>query len=215
MPADDTPADEFETARERMASAQSSRVADDRVVEALATVPRHAFVPPARREAAYEDRPLSIGDGQTISAPHMVAIMADLLALAPGERVLEIGTGCGYHAAVTAALVGADAVYSVEYSAKLATRARETLADIGYGDVSIRVGDGREGWATHAPYDAAYLTCAAPSFPDAVVEQVRAGGRLLSPIGTDRQTLVYARRRDDGSLGKESHGPVRFVRMRG
>ncbi len=203
--------------RERLVAdlERRSRIADDRVLEALRTVPRHAFVPPERRESAYEDRPLPIGDGQTISAPHMVGIMAELLGVEAGDRVLEVGTGCGYHAAVTAELVGPGNVYSVEYSAELAERAREMLADLGYGAVNVRVGDGRDGWAAGAPYDAAYLTCAAREFPDGVVEDVRTGGRLLAPIGSRRQTLVAAEKRADGSLDRSDHGGVRFVRMRG
>ncbi|ELY59359.1 protein-L-isoaspartate O-methyltransferase [Natronococcus amylolyticus DSM 10524] len=207
--------DDYERARERMVRTVSDRVDGDRVLEALRTVPRHEFVPSDRRGDAYQDRPLPIGDGQTISAPHMVAIMADRLELEPGADVLEIGTGCGYHAAVTAELVGAEGVYSVEYGAELAEQARGRLAETGYGDVSIRVGDGREGWAEHAPYDAAYFTCATPELPDPVVEQVRTGGRLLAPIGTGFQTLVMAEKREDGSLERSEHGGVRFVRMRG
>jgi protein-L-isoaspartate(D-aspartate) O-methyltransferase len=194
---------------------ERGRIDDERVAAALRAVPRHEFVPEGRRGDAYADRPLPIGDDQTISAPHMVGIMADLLALSSGEDVLEVGTGCGYHAAVTAELVGPAHVFSVEYSERLAERARETLARLGYDDVSVRVGDGRAGWPEHAPYDAAYLTCAASEFPEAVVEQVRPEGRLLAPIGTRRQTLVAARRRPDGSLERTDHGGVRFVRMRG
>jgi protein-L-isoaspartate(D-aspartate) O-methyltransferase len=192
---------------------RQGRVDDDRVLAAIEAVPRHEFVPTDRRREAYRDTPLPIGEGQTISAPHMVAIMADLLELAPGDDVLEIGTGCGYHAAVTAELVGAEHVYSVEYHDSLAARARDRLADLGYGDVSVRAGDGREGWPAHAPYDRAYLTCAAEEFPPSVVEQVRPGGLLLAPIGDRRQTLVRARRREDGSLARSERGGVRFVRM--
>ncbi|MFB6074327.1 MAG: protein-L-isoaspartate(D-aspartate) O-methyltransferase [Haloarculaceae archaeon] len=188
-------------------------VDDQRVLAALRSVPRHRFVPAESREAAYDDRPLSIGEGQTVSAPHMVAVMADLLDLAPGDAVLEVGTGCGYHAAVTADIVGAEHVHSVEYRERLAERARETLAGTGDGAVSVRVGDGREGWPEHAPYDRAYLTCAAEQFPPAVVEQVRLGGLLVAPIGDRRQVLVRARRRADGSLDRERHGGVRFVEM--
>ncbi|RQG95167.1 protein-L-isoaspartate(D-aspartate) O-methyltransferase [Natrarchaeobius chitinivorans] len=206
---------DYESARERMAQTVASHVDDDRVVAALESVPRHAFVPSDRRASAYDDRPLPIGDGQTISAPHMVAIMADRLPLEASDRVLEIGTGCGYHAAVTAELVGPENVYSVEYSEDLAERARETLAEIDYGDVSVRVGDGRDGWDEHAPYDAAYATCAAAEFPDPVVEQVRPVGELLAPIGTGRQTLVKATKRADGTLERSDHGGVRFVQMRG
>jgi len=205
---------DYETARERMVDKlrQRERVDDDRVFDALRVVPRHEFVTEGG-SAAYRDTPLRIGAGQTISAPHMVAIMCDLLELQPGDEVLEIGTGCGYHAAVTAELVGAAHVYSVEYHDRLADRARERLARLGYGDVSVRAGNGRDGWPEHAPYDRAYLTCAATEFPPAVVEQVRPGGLLLAPIGDRRQTLVRARRRADGSLDRTDHGGVRFVQM--
>ncbi len=207
--------DSYESERRRLVETVAPRVDDDRVLEALESVPRHEFVPPDRRDSAYADRPLPIGDGQTISAPHMVAIMADLLAVDPGDDVLEIGTGCGYHAAVTAELVGDENVYSVEYGEQLAREARNRLDDLGYDDVSVRVGDGREGWAEHAPYDAAYVTCATPEIPPAVVEQVRTGGQLLAPVGTGWQTLVDATKRSDGSLERTERGGVRFVGMRG
>ena len=194
--------------------AERHDVTRESTLDAMRAVPREAFVRDGDRSAAYADRPLQIGDGQTISAPHMVAIMVDALALDADERVLEVGTGCGYHAAVTAEVVGARNVYTVEYSDRLAERARETLADIGYGDVSVRVGDGRDGWPEHAPYDAAYLTCAASELPPAVVDQVRDGGRLLAPIGNGSQRLVYAEKRD-GDLDRENRGGVRFVTMRG
>ncbi|MEF8756961.1 MAG: protein-L-isoaspartate(D-aspartate) O-methyltransferase [Halobacteriales archaeon] len=213
----DPPGDDFETQRENLVDrlASRGRISDPATERALRDVPRHEFVPENRRSAAYADRPLPIGDGQTVSAPHMVGIMTDLLDVDPGDRVLEIGTGCGYHAAVTAEVVGAEHVYSVEYAAELVEDARETLSELEYDGISIRHGDGREGWPEHAPYDAAYLTCAATDFPDAVVEQVRPGGRLLAPIGSARQTLIRATRRADGSLERESHGAVRFVQMRG
>jgi protein-L-isoaspartate(D-aspartate) O-methyltransferase len=202
------------TAREEMVSGLAGRIERPSTAEAMRAVPRHEFVPEDRQSRAYEDRPLPIGEGQTISAPHMVAMMLDQLALEAGERVLEIGTGCGYHAAVTAEVVGPENVYSVEYEPDLAERARRTLADLGYGEISIRAGDGHEGWPERAPYDAAYLTCAAASFPDAVVEQVREGGRLLAPIGDGRQRLVSAKKHS-GGLDRVTHGGVRFVPMRG
>jgi protein-L-isoaspartate(D-aspartate) O-methyltransferase len=207
--------DTYEAPRQRMVETVAPRVDDDRVLEALEAVPRHEFVPPDRRDSAYADRPLPIGDGQTISAPHMVAIMADLLEADPGDDVLEIGTGCGYHAAVTAELVGDENVSTVEYSDELARQARDRLAELGYDGVSIRVGDGREGWSEHAPYDAAYLTCATPSLPDPVVDQLRPGGQLVAPVGSGRQTLVDATKRPDGSLDRTERGGVQFVRMRG
>jgi protein-L-isoaspartate(D-aspartate) O-methyltransferase len=179
--------------------------------QAMRAVPRHAFVPSDRQTAAYDDSPLPIGEGQTISAPHMVAVMTDLLDADEGDRVLEVGTGCGYHAAVTAELVGADPVYSVEYHDSLAREARKTLRKTGYEAVSVRAGDGREGWPAHAPYDRAYLTCAAPTIPTAVVEQVRPGGLVLAPVGQQTQTLVRARKRADSTVDRERHGGVRFV----
>ncbi len=178
---------------------------------AMRAVPRHEFVPESRQHEAYDDRPLPIGQGQTISAPHMVAIMTDLLDVSAGDSVLEIGTGCGYHAAVTAEVVGPENVYSVEYHDELAQRARKTLDRTGYGAVSVRAGDGREGWPDHAPYDATYLTCAASDFPAAVVDQVRTGGVVLAPIGDASQILVRLVKQPDGSLDKETHGHVRFV----
>ncbi len=207
---------DFETARERMVDdlVDRGRIERQTTIDALRAVPRHEFVPESKRKRAYADRPLSIGEGQTISAPHMVGIICDLLELEAGEKVLEIGTGCGYHAAVTAEIVGSEHVYSVEYVQSLATSARERLDRLGYGDIRIRVGDGVDGWAEHAPYDAAYLTCAAPELPEAVVEQLRVGGRLVAPIGTGRQTLVRARKTDD-ELDRERHGGVRFVTMQG
>jgi protein-L-isoaspartate(D-aspartate) O-methyltransferase len=203
-----------ETRRERLVEAlvDAGRIERQSTVEALTAVPRHEFVPESRRDDAYADRPLPIGADQTVSAPHMVGIMADLLALEAGDRVLEIGTGCGYHAAVTAEIVD-ETVYSVEYVPSLAEEAIGRLGRLGY-DVEVRVGDGREGWPERAPYDAAYLTCAAPSVPEPVVEQLRVGGRFVAPVGTTSQTLLAATKTDDG-LDREDHGPVRFVRMQG
>jgi protein-L-isoaspartate(D-aspartate) O-methyltransferase len=202
--------------RDRMVDALRSRglIERESTEYALRTVPRHAFVPEPREGEAYADRPLPIGDGQTISAPHMVGKMLDLLDLDGDERVLEVGTGCGYHAAVTAAVVGPENLYSVEYSADLAEGAHETLAEIGYGEVSVHVGDGREGWAEHGPYDAIYLTCAPPRLPDALVDQLGGEGPIVAPIGTHSQTLYRFWRREDGSLDRENRGGVRFVRMR-
>jgi protein-L-isoaspartate(D-aspartate) O-methyltransferase len=212
----DDPTD-FEAAREGMVDdlERAGRLERESTAAAMRAVPRHAFVPEGRRRRAYRDTPLPIGEGQTISAPHMVATMVDHLELSPGDDVLEIGTGCGYHAAVTAEVVGAGHVYSVEYHESLAEQARERLAELRYGDVHVRAGDGHEGWPEHAPYDAAYLTCAASGLPDAVVEQVRPGGRILAPVGDRHQRLVLAHRREDGGVDREHLGGVRFVPMRG
>jgi protein-L-isoaspartate(D-aspartate) O-methyltransferase len=206
---------DFERRREEMVDrlVETDRIERESTVAALTAVPRHEFVPESRREDAYADRPLPIGADQTVSAPHMVGIMCDLLELDAGDRVLEVGTGCGYHAAVTAEIVGDGNVYSVEYVDRLAETARQRLADLGY-EVHVRVGDGNAGWPDHAPYDAAYLTCAASSLPEAVVDQLREGGRVVAPIGTTSQTLVRATKTGDG-LRREDHGAVRFVRMQG
>lgn len=226
------------TARQQLVDSLVSRGTIERetTADALRAVPRHEFVPEDRQSGAYDDRPLPIGADQTISAPHIVGMMTDLLDISPGDRVLEIGTGCGYHAAVTAEAVGAiqdseadgttetnadtepnssaaGRVFSVEYHAELAETAGEHLDRLGY-DVSIRVGDGHEGWSEHAPYDAAYLTCAPTQMPQAVVEQVRPGGVVVGPIGTEGgQRLVRLRRRPDGEVTREDHGGVRFVPM--
>ncbi len=207
--------DDFDARREAMVDrlVEAGRIERESTIDALGTVQRHAFVPEARRDSAYADRPLPIGADQTVSAPHMVGIMCDHLALEDGDRVLEIGTGCGYHAAVTAEIVGDGNVHSVEYVERLASEARERLADLGY-DVHVRVGDGHAGWPEHAPYDAAYLTCAAATVPDAVVDQLREGGRLVAPIGRNSQTLVKLTKTADG-LDREEHGAVRFVPMQG
>ncbi len=206
---------EFEAARARMVELliEQDRVTDPAVIDALQTVPRHKFVPEQHRASAYTDRPLPIGDEQTISAPHMVAIMTELLDLSPGQTVLEIGTGRGYHAAVVAELVGGENVYTVEYSAELASRARERFSELEY-DISVRIGDGRDGWPEQAPFQASYLTCAPASLPEAIPEQVVSGGRIVAPIGRGSQTLYRYIKQDDGSLKRDSHGSVRFVPLR-
>jgi len=203
---------EFAADRDRLVRTLASREdVDAATLEAMRAVPREAFLPAERRDRAYADTPLPIGEGQTISAPHMVAVMTSLLDLEPGMDVLEIGTGRGYHAAVTADVVGAGHVHTVEYHDRLAAAARRRLAETGYGAVSVRTGDGKRGWPAHAPYDRAYLTCAAEEVPDAVLDQVRPGGLLLAPVGSRHQTLVRLRKRADGRLEREDHGGVRFV----
>ncbi|MES3160891.1 MAG: protein-L-isoaspartate(D-aspartate) O-methyltransferase [Halorubrum sp.] len=207
---------ERDRAADRRALARRLRdrlTVDDRVLSAIEAVPRHEFVPPRLRSRAYDDRPLPIGHDQTISAPHMVAMMTDLLDLGDGETVFEVGTGCGYHAAVVAEIVGPGNVYSVEYVPELARTASDRLNRLGY-DVTVRVGDGREAFDDVSPFDAAYLTCAAPDgVPDSIVDRVRVGGRLVAPVG-DRwsQRLVRLTVEEDG-VEREDHGAVRFVPM--
>lgn len=180
---------------------------------AMRTVPRHAFVPAEQREHAYEDRPLPIGSGQTISAPHMVAMMVDILDCSPGDRVLEVGTGCGYHAAVMAEVVGATNLYSIEVVESLLDSARGTLEHLGYGAITTAVRDGHSGWPDHAPFDAIYLTCATPTVPEALIDQLVDGGTVLAPVGQWSQQLVSITRSADGTESRETHGGVRFVRM--
>lgn len=202
----------FEAARNRMVDSlrKRGRVTDARVLEAMRAVPRHEFVPARHQENAYKDRPLPISRDQTVSAPHMVGVMCELLDLSPSDRVLEIGTGCGYHAAVTAELAGE--VYSVEYYDSLATEARTRLERLGY-DVSVRVGDGHEGWPAHASYDAVYLTCAASSVPPKLIDQLARPGTWLGPIGDHRQRLVMVALDAEGNRTRSEHGGVRFVPM--
>lgn len=205
-----------ESDREQLVDALrgTSRVQRESVFEALGTVPRHEFVPATHEERAYRDQPLPIGHDQTISAPHMVAIMCDRIDPSPGDRVLEIGTGCGYHAAVTSEIVGDGTVYSVEYVPELAEAARTCLERLDY-DVRVKTGDGHEGWPDHAPYDAAYLTCAASELPDPIVEQIAPGGRIVAPIGQRDQKLVIAEKKEDGTVSQRTDVRVRFVPMRG
>lgn len=199
----------FESARKRLVETIDPELAA--TANALQTVPRHEFVPEAWQDLAYADRPLPIGAGVTISAPGIVADMCDHLALAAGDRTLEIGTGSGYHAAVTAEIVGSENVFSVEIDAERAESARERLADLSYHGISIRVGDGREGWPEMAPFDKVYMTCAARDFPEAIVDQTREAGLILSPIGLADQRLVLAKKRADETLDRLDCGPVQFV----
>ena len=203
------------SARERMVARleQAGRIERPETAAAMRAVPRHLFVPNQPPSVAYRDQPLRIGSQQTISAPHMVARMTDLLAPEPGDRVLEIGTGCGYHAAVTANAVGENGrVVSLEYHDQLAEKARERLATLDV-PVTVHTGDGHGGWPPEAPYDAAYLTCAAPAVPDAITRQVP-DGPIVAPVGRRHQELVRIRRTPDGPV-RESHGSVRFVPMLG
>ncbi|ESS09231.1 MAG: protein-L-isoaspartate(D-aspartate) O-methyltransferase [uncultured archaeon A07HN63] len=205
---------EMATARDRLVDSlvATEVVTKSSTAEALRAVPRHEFVDDDQQELAYQDRPLPIGNDQTISAPHIVGQMLDLINVEPGDRVLEIGTGCGYHAAVTAEVVGDGNVYSVEYDEELGEAARERLADLGY-DVAVRIGDGREGWPEHAPVDASYLTCAAAEPPTDVIEQTATDGVVVGPFGEGQQQLQRLVPQPDGGYEAETIAPVRFVPM--
>jgi len=170
--------------------------------------------PERHRSRAYADRPLPIGHDQTVSAPHMVALMTDLLDIEPGDRVFEVGTGCGYHAAVVAEIVGPGNVYSVEYVPELAESARKRLRQLGY-DVTVWAGDGQIAFRDEAPFDVAYLTCApADGVPDSIVDRVQTGGRVVAPVGrVGAQRLVRLTVKEEG-VEREDHGGVRFVPMR-
>ncbi len=188
-------------------------IKDRRVLAAMRKVPRREFVPEEFRDRAYEDTPLPIGEGQTISQPYIVAFMSEQLHLNPTDRVLEIGTGCGYQTAVLAELVAE--VYSVEIISRLAQQAWRTLERLGYRNVHVRRGDGYNGWAEHAPYDAIIVTCAPPYVPPPLVAQLKEGGILAIPIGDQSSQQLHLLRKTEGKLRQVATIPVLFVPMTG
>ncbi len=187
---------------------------DARVLKVMAEVPRHEFVPPARRGAAYEDTPLPIGFGQTISQPFIVGFMTDLIDPEPTDVVLEVGTGSGYQAAVLAQLV--DRVCTIEIIPELARRAATALDEIGYDNITTRIGDGYFGWPDCGPYDAIVVTAAAASIPPPLLEQLKPTGRMVIPVGGPflTQQLVVAVKEEDGTIRTRQVLPVRFVPLR-
>lgn len=190
-------------------------IADQAVLGAMLAVPRHLFVPLAHRDRAYGDHPLPIGHGQTISQPYIVAFMTELLDLEAGDRVLEVGTGSGYQAAVASMLV--DSVFTVEIVPELAASAKTRLRDLGYADVSVRNADGYYGWEEHAPFDAVFVTAAAGHIPPPLVQQLAPGGRMAIPVGGpfQVQNLVLLEKGMDGSVTTRSVLPVQFVPLTG
>ncbi len=187
-------------------------VKDPRVLAALRRVPRHRFIPEVHREHAYADRPLPIGHGQTISQPYIVAAMTELLALPSDAKVLEVGTGSGYQAAVLAEL--AQEVYSIEIVDALAERAQEALAAAGYERVQVKVGDGFDGWPEAAPFDGIIVTAAPRAVPPPLLAQLKPGARLVIPVGDDQQTLRVYERTESGATERTVFA-VRFVPMTG
>ncbi|MDQ2694459.1 MAG: protein-L-isoaspartate(D-aspartate) O-methyltransferase [Pseudomonadota bacterium] len=188
---------------------------DPGVKAVMARVPRHEFVPAEVRASAYENRPLPIGHGQTISQPYIVAIMTDLLAVEADDVVFELGTGSGYQAAVLAGLV--KHVYTMEIIEPLGGRARDTLKRLGYDNVTVRVGDGYHGWPEQAPFDAIIVTAAGDHIPPPLVQQLKPGGRMLIPVGGRffTQQLMLVEKQADGAVRSRSILPVRFVPITG
>jgi protein-L-isoaspartate(D-aspartate) O-methyltransferase len=206
----------FDIARKRMVETQivSRGISDKRVIDAMLKVPRHLFVQEAMAAQAYSDNPLPIGYKQTISQPYIVALMTELLNLKGDEKVLEVGTGSGYQAAILAML--ADRVYTVERIRELALQARRTLDSLHLLNINLRITDGTSGWEDEAPFDAILVTAGAPDIPTAYLEQLKPGGRLVIPVGSQfEQTLVRVICTDDGSCIKEDHGGCRFVKLVG
>lgn len=199
--------------REEMVRFQIERrgVRNRAVLDAMRVVPRHLFVPEAMRRSSYEDHPLPIGHGQTISQPYIVAAMTEMLDPKTTDRVLEIGTGSGYQTAVLARLV--QHVYSIEIVEPLGREARARLESLGYRNVTVRIGDGYEGWPEQAPFEKILLTAAPPDVPQKLIDQLKAGGRLVAPVGTGWQELVVIDKDARGQIRRRTEFPVMFVPM--
>lgn len=212
---DESNVDEYDSEREQMVVTQiiSRGVRDVRVLEAMRLVPRHCFVQPEYQFLAYSDGPLPIGQGQTISQPYIVALMSELMQLNGQEKVLEVGTGSGYQAAVLAHL--AAEVHTIERFPPLARYARRILKDLGLRNVAVHEGDGTLGLPEHAPYDAIMVTAAAPEVPAALLEQINDGGRLVIPVGTRGGQILEVWRRRGAQYDSESVIPVAFVPLIG
>jgi protein-L-isoaspartate(D-aspartate) O-methyltransferase len=203
-----------DAARERMIDLLTQRgIRDDRVLRAMATVPRHEFVDVRLRSAAYADGPLPIGHGQTISQPYIVALMSEALAVCSGGSVLEIGTGSGYQAAVLAEM--GIRVFSIEWRDSLATEARRRLRSLGYSGVSVRCADGNDGWPEAAPYDAVLVTAAAREIPRGPYTQLREGGCMVFPIGDEEDQELVKVQREAAGPREEYLGACRFVKLVG
>jgi protein-L-isoaspartate(D-aspartate) O-methyltransferase len=201
--------------REKMVISQIERrgVNDPRVLKALRSVPRHAFVPKHLTEQAYDDNALPIGEDQTISQPYVVAVMTQSLELRGSDRVLEIGTGSGYQAAVLAELV--HHVFTIEIVESLAKQAKGRLGKIGYENITPRTGDGYGGWPDESPFDAIIVTAAPDHIPQALVAQLKVGGKMVIPVGDFEQQLMLLTKQTDGSVKEKRIIPVRFVPMTG
>src|SRR5438093_6367096 len=210
-----TPAPEFAAQRQRMVERQLNGrgIKDERVLAAMGKVPREVFVPPQSRAASYEDGPLPIGYDQTISQPYIVAFMTEQLRPKPSDRVLEIGTGSGYQAAILAELVSE--IYSIEIVEPLAKNAEAALQRLGYKNVHVKAGDGYKGWPEAGPFDAVIVTCAPDKVPQPLVDQLKDGGRMVIPVGDRFAQELYLLEKKDGRLEQSAVLPVRFVPMAG
>ena len=202
--------DEFVNQRSRMVEYQirARKIRDKAVLKAMLKIPRHQFVNPSIAQFAYEDNSLPIGHRQTISQPYIVAYMTEAAEIFPDKTVLEIGTGSGYQAAVLGEL--AKEVYTIEIIPELAERARHILGELGYQNVHVKIGDGYQGWAEHAPYDAILVTAAPTHIPEPLINQLALNGRLVIPVGSWQQELIVLTKTQDGVL-QENSIPVRFV----
>jgi len=206
----------FDLKRRRMVEEQiiGRGIRNQAVLHSMLSVPRHLFVPDSLWEKAYHDGPLPIGRGQTISQPYVVALMAEALEPSPLDRVLEIGTGSGYGAAVLSLIVAA--VYTLERHEALARQAESVFQDLNYNNIEVIIGDGTKGWPAEAPFDGIVVTAGAPDVPMSLLSQLVTGGRLIIPVGTQgQQDLLRLRKRADGKFVRESLGPVRFVPLIG
>jgi len=207
------PSDGFVHQRQLMVDQQlrGRDIADTRVLQAMAAVPRHRFVPQGMQHMAYQDSPLPIGYAQTISQPYIVALMTQLLQIEPGHRVLEIGTGSGYQAAVLAEM-GAD-VFSIEIVPQLGRRAGQTLKALGYENIEVKIGDGYQGWSAHAPFNGIIVTCAPTRIPKPLQDQLAEGGHMVIPAGETFFQKLYLLKKKAGNIHQESTLDVRFVPM--
>jgi len=208
--------DVYKVAREEMVATQieSRGIKDEKVIEAMRRVPRHKFVPPGLESSAYEDRPLPIGCGQTISQPYIVALMTQLLELCGEDKVLEVGTGSGYQAAILSEI--ASEVYTIEIFEELGVSATERLKNLGYYKVKVKVADGYYGWPEEAPFNAIIVTCAADHIPPPLIAQLKDGGKMCIPVGSvfQVQKLMLVEKKD-GEITAKNILPVRFVPMLG
>jgi len=208
--------EEFEKLRKLLVEGLEGFILDEKVLRAMLRVPRHMFVPEYEQRAAYIDRPLEIGYGQTISAPHMVAIMCEILELSEGHKVLEIGAGSGYNAAVMAELVGKTGhVYTVERIEPLVNFASKNLKETGYKNVTVLLENGSMGYPRYAPYDRIAVTCAAPYIPETLLEQLKPGGIMVIPVGSYSQELIRVKKDSNGNIHRKKKGDVIFVPMLG